>query len=155
LVYGNIFRLVVPILLEMIKPPIHSKDPYALDDDEFAIWNAVRTGEQESPESRIAFIEAIALTDLPLTPGAQFLRFQRATGTRAGGSTLWSSHHRSFACAGLRGGKARPEAFAGERNLRADLVQRLAIPAHSHDHTNTKHALTCVGLTGLRPLDPQ
>lgn len=69
----NIFRLVVPVLLGAVKPPIHSKHPGALDEDGFGIWNAVRRGEQESPESRIAFIEAVALKGLPLSPGSAIL----------------------------------------------------------------------------------
>jgi hypothetical protein len=65
----NIFRLVVPRLLDQLHPPRTSKDPHALPDNQFQFWDAVRRRQAISDESHIAFIEAISLKGLPYPPG--------------------------------------------------------------------------------------
>jgi hypothetical protein len=60
----NIFRIVVPILLDVLKPPAESVSPIA-EADTFALWDEVRHGRVAPPgPSSISFIQAVALTGI-------------------------------------------------------------------------------------------
>jgi hypothetical protein len=60
----NIFRIVVPIVLDVLKPPAESVSPIA-EADTFALWDEVRHGRVAPPgPSSISFIQAVALTGI-------------------------------------------------------------------------------------------